>query len=294
MGFYPISHSMSKVIDIASKEYPELLKKIKDPPKKLYYKGDWNLEIFENCLAVVGSRRMTTYGKRVAEQLVAKIAAVGITIVSGFMYGIDATAHKAALVAGGRTIAVMPCGVNIIHPAHQEKLYNDILENKGLIISEFEDDFPPDIWTYPKRNRIVAGLSKAALIVEAGAKSGSLITANFAKEYGRKVFAVPGPITSSNSVGIIQLLKEGASIASRAKDVLEYYNLKSSDLIVDKKNSNIGELEKKILLQLKQEPVEIDVLARTFGMSAPKIGTTLSLMQLQGFISKQGNKYYIC
>ncbi len=285
---------MSKVIDIENKEYPELLKKIKDPPKKLYYKGDWNSEIFENCLAVVGSRRMTTYGKRVAEQLVTKIAVTGITIVSGFMYGIDATAHRAALMSRGRTIAVMPCGANIIHPAYQEKLYNDILENKGLIISEFEDDFPPDIWTYPKRNRIVAGLSKTALIIEAGAKSGSLITANFAKEYGRKVFAVPGPITSSNSVGIIQLLKEGASIASSAKDVLEYYNLKSPDLIANRKNSNFGELEKKILLQLKQEPLEIDVLARTFGMSAPKIGTTLSLMQLQGFISKQGNKYYIC
>ena len=284
---------MSKVIDIESKEYPELLKKIKDPSKKLYYKGDWNSEIFENCLAVVGSRRMTTYGKRVAEQLVTNIAAAGVTIVSGFMYGIDATAHGAALMGGGRTIAVMPCGVNIIHPAYQEKLYNDILKNKGLIISEFEDDFPPDIWTYPKRNRIVAGLSKAALIVEAGAKSGSLITANFAKEYGRKVFAVPGPITSSNSVGIVQLLKAGASIASRAKDVLEYYNLKSTGSIADRKSSNLGELEKKILLQLKQEPLGIDVLARTFGMSAPKIGTTLSLMQLQGFIAKQGNKYYI-
>ncbi len=207
------------------KRYPELLKKIKDPPRKLYYKGDWNSEIFENCLAVVGSRRMTTYGKRVAEQFVTEIAAAGITIVSGFMYGIDATAHRAALVAGGRTIAVMPCGVNIIHPAYQEKLYNDILKNKGLIISEFENDFPPDIWTYPKRNRIVAGLSKATLIIEAATKSGSLITANYAKEYRRKVFAVPGPITSSNSAGIIQLLKDGALIASKARDVLDHYNL---------------------------------------------------------------------
>ena len=237
---------------------------------------------------------MTTYGKRVVKQLVTQIAVAGVTIVSGFMYGIDATAHRAALIAEGRTVAVMPCGVNIIHPVYQEKLYNDILENKGLIISEFEDDFPPDIWTYPKRNRVVAGLSKAALIIEAGAKSGSLITANFAKEYGRKVFAVPGPITSSNSVGIVQILKAGASIASRAKDVLDYYNLKSSNSIADRKSSNLGELEKKILLQLKQEPLEIDVLARTFKMSAPKIGTALSLMQLQGFIAKQGNKYYIC
>lgn len=225
---------MSKVIDIESQEYPWLLKKIKKPPKQLYYKGEWNPDIFKNCLAVVGSRRMTAYGKHVAEKLVIEIAAVGITIVSGFMYGIDAVSHRAALTAGGRTIAVMPCGINIIHPAYQEKLYNDILKNKGLIISEFEGDFPPEVWTYPKRNRIVAGLSNAALIIEAGDKSGSLITANYAKEYKRKLFAVPGPITSSNSVGIVQLLKEGALIASKAKDILEHYDLKSIDSIADR------------------------------------------------------------
>ena len=285
---------VSKVIDIESQKYPRLLKEIKNPPKQLYYKGDWDTEIFKNCLAVVGSRRMTTYGKCVVEQLVTKIASAGITIVSGFMYGIDAVSHRAALMTGGRTIAVMPCGINIIHPAYQEKLYNDILNNKGLIISEFKGDFPPDFWTYPKRNRIVAGLSKAALIIEAGAKSGSLITANYAKQYKRKVFAVPGPITSSNSEGIIQLLKDGALIVSRAGDVLEHYDLQNIDLSADKNTSNLGELEKKILLQLKQESLEIDVLARMFGISAPKIGTTLSLMQLQGIISKKGNKYYFC
>ena len=299
MGFYPISYSinyldMSKVIDIKSQEYPRLLKEIKNSPKQLYYKGDWDTEIFKNCLAVVGSRRMTTYGKHVAERLITKIAAAGITIVSGFMYGIDAVSHRAALTAKGRTIAVMPCGINIIHPAYQEKLYNDILDNNGLIISEFKGDFPPDIWTYPKRNRIVAGLSKAALIIEAGVKSGSLITANYAKEYKRKVFAVPGPITSSNSAGIIQLLKDRALIVSRAGDVLEHYDLKSIDSVANRNSFNLGELEKKILLQLKQEPLEIDVLARIFEVSASKIGTTLSLMQLQGIISKKGNKYYDC
>ena len=226
---------MSKIIDIENQEYPQLLKKIKNPPKQLYYRGDWNSDIFKNCLAVVGSRRMTTYGKRVAEQFVTEIAAAGITIVSGFMYGIDAISHRAALTAGGRTIAVMPCGANIIHPAYQKKLYNDFLKNKGLIISEFDDDFPPDIWTYPKRNRIVAGLSKTALIIEAGAKSGTLITANYAKQYERKVFAVPGPITSSNSVGIVQLLKDGALIASKARDVLEHYDLKSIQEILNPK-----------------------------------------------------------
>ena len=126
------------------------------------------------------------------------------------MYGGDEAAHKAAVEAGGRTIAVMPCGIDMIHPEYQEELYNKILENKGLIISEYEGKFPPAIWTYPKRNRIVAGLSKAVLIVEAGLNSGTLITAECAKKFGRKIFAVPGPITSEVSKGTIQLIKEGA------------------------------------------------------------------------------------
>jgi len=301
---------MSKVIDIKNKEYPKLLSKINDAPKKLYYKGNWNQEIFKNCLAVVGSRRMTTYGKRVTGQMVAKIASLGITIVSGFMYGIDAAAHRAALSVGGRTIAVMPCGVNIIHPAYQDDLYNKILENNGLIISEFENDFQPALWTYPKRNRIVAGLSKATLIVEAALKSGSLITANYTKKYNRKLFVVPGPITSVNSGGINQLIKEGASIASKAEDILEYYHrehdfssrfipLKREPYASQKNHSSSEEsaslvqLENKIIEELQREPLEIDVLARNMGISAPEMGVKISLMQLKGVITKQGNKYYL-
>ncbi|MFH1589243.1 MAG: DNA-processing protein DprA [archaeon] len=301
---------MSKVIDIKSKEYPELLSKISDAPKKLYYKGNLDEKIFENCLAVVGSRRMTTYGNRVIEQMVAKIASLGITIVSGFMYGVDATAHKAALSVGGKTIAVMPCGANIIHPAYQDDLYNKILENNGLIISEYEDDFQPALWTYPKRNRIVAGLSKATLVVEAALKSGSLITANYTKEYNRKLFVVPGPITSINSEGINQLIKEGASIASKAEDIMDFYKkeysfssrfipLKREPYASQKnhssfeKSASTAQLENKIIEELQREPLEIDILARNIGISVSEMGTKISLMQLGGVITKQGNKYYI-
>jgi DNA processing protein len=209
---------------IEDKEYPKLLKKIgKDAPKKLYYKGTWDREIFENCLTVVGSRQMTIYGKQVVQKIVFEIAAAGLTIVSGFMYGVDAASHKAALRAGGRTIAVMPCGIDLIHPEYQQDLYNEILDNNGLIISEYEGKMEPGYWTYPRRNRIVAGLSKATLVIEAGEKSGSLITANFAKKFKRKVFVVPGPITSENSKGIMQLIKEKAVPISFAKDILGFY-----------------------------------------------------------------------
>lgn len=291
------------------KEYPVLLKEIGDAPKKLYYKGTWNPQLFEHCFAVVGTRRMTTYGKRVTEQLVGEIAVAGITIVSGFMYGIDATAHRAALRVGGKTIAVMPCGIDIIHPADQEDLYNEILKNEGLIISEYEGTFLPTLWSYPKRNRIVAGLSQAAMVVEAGENSGSLITANFAKKFARKVFAVPGPLTSSVSVGIMQLIREGASVVTSAKDVLDYYRQNyqfslrylgaelpsgsSAPKTAPQMRGAHSSLEQKILEQLRAEPKEVDQLARLFQMSAAHIGSALSFLELSGAITKEGGKYDI-
>ncbi len=285
------------IINIKDKRYPELLKKIgKEAPEKLYYKGNWgegNEDIFENCLAVVGSRHLTSYGRKMTEQLVTEIAAAGVTIVSGFMYGGDEAAHKAAVEAGGRTIAVMPCGIDIIHPAYQEELYNKILENKGLIISEFEGKFPPANWTYPRRNRIVAGLSKAVLIIEAGLNSGSLITADYAKKFGRKIFAVPGPVTSEVSKGTIKLIKEGAGVATEAGDILKHYNISLAKSNLAKPSLNIGKVEEEIINQLKREPMGADVLARELGMSAAKIGTTLSLMQLKGFINQEAGKYYV-
>lgn len=284
------------IVKIDDKNYPELLKEIgKDAPKQLYYKGNFNKDIFKNCLSVVGSRQMTTYGRQVTERIVSEVAAAGVTIVSGFMYGVDAAAHKAALnVANGRTIAVMPCGIDLIHPEYQQDLYDEILKNRGLVISEYEGNFAPTLWTYPRRNRIVAGLSKACLVIEAGEKSGSLITANFAKKFKRKLFVVPGPITSENSKGIMELLKQGATPISSAKDILEYYGLRNS---VSKKETEFPDgtnaFEQKIIDLLKRESLEIDVLARTFEMPVSKLGVMLSIMQLRGIIRQDGPKYYI-
>ncbi len=288
-------------ISIENKKYPKLLKKIgKNAPKQLYYKGSWDDEIFKNCLAVVGSRRMTTYGRQVTERIVGEVAAAGLTIVSGFMYGVDAAAHKAALNFGGRTIAVMPCGIDLIHPEYQQDLYVEILNNKGLVISEYEGNMQPVNWTYPQRNRIVAGLSKAALIVEAGEKSGSLITAKWAKKFKRKLFVVPGPITSENSKGIMQLIKGGAVPVSSAKDILEYYKIKfqitnhRSQINTKSQTPNSKmTIEHNILEKLHIEPTEIDELARCLGIPVSELGVTLSMMQLKGLIQQQGNKYYL-
>jgi DNA processing protein len=287
------------LISIEDKKYPELLKEIgKTAPKQLHYKGNWEESIFENCLAVVGSRRMTTYGRQVAERIVGEAAAAGLTIVSGFMYGVDATAHKAALSVGGKTIAVMPCGIEIIHPEYQQDLYVEILNNNGLVISEYEGNMQPVTWTYPQRNRIVAGLSKAALIVEAGEKSGSLITACLAQKFKRKLFVVPGPITNENSKGIMQLIKNGATPISSAKDILDYYQIKnvrggSSNKTSNNKIAVKKGVEQEIINQLRQEALDIDTISRNLGVTTAKLGTTLSLMQLRGVIKQEGNKYYV-
>jgi len=281
-------------ITINDVRYPRLLKGIDFPPEQLYYKGDWDTGIFKNCLAVVGSRRMTTYGKIITNKLVSKIAMAGVTIISGFMFGIDATAHKAALDAGGRTIAVMPCGINVIHPEYQEALYREILENKGLIISEFENTFPPALWTYPKRNRIVAGLSIATMVVEAGEKSGSLITANLTRKYKRRLFALPGPLTSALSKGTVWLIKEGAEIVTCAEDVLAAYGDVSSNFSEScLEFLKLGKLEQLIVKKLQAEPMEIDVLIRAVKASVSEVGTALSLMQIKRLVIAERGKYYI-
>ena len=279
---------------IKDKGYPDLLKELKgEAPKQLYYKGSWDDSIFENCLAVVGSRRMTSYGKQITEKIVGQIAASGITIVSGFMYGIDATAHQAALDVGGRTIAVMPCGMDYICPEYQGVLYRKIIENNGLIISEFEADQKAAYWTFPKRNRIVAGLSQATLIVEAAEKSGSLITANIAKKYQRKVFAIPGPLTSILSAGTSNLIKNGAEMVTGADDISKFFGTQLTARVTPTTNKQIEPIEQQIIYELQAEPLEIDVLSRKIDVPVSKIGTAISMMQLKGLIKEEKGKYYV-
>ena len=283
-----------KIVEAEDTRYPDLLKQITDPPKRLYYKGDWDVDIFRSCLAVVGSRRMTSYGRRITDELVSKAALSGITIVSGFMFGVDAQAHRAAVSVGGRTIAVMPCGIDLIHPAHQEDLYAAILENDGLIISEYEADAPPVRWMYPARNRIVAGLSQATLVVEGALKSGSLITADLTKKFGRKLFAIPGPLTSPVSQGTLQLIKEGASMVTGIEDILEYYGVATKRSSASRfSQPSLNKLEQSIVEALAQEPREVDILSRLVGVPASQLGATLSLMQLKGLINEERGKFYV-
>jgi len=264
-------------------------------PKKLYYKGNWDEDIFQNCLAVVGSRRLTSYGRRATEQIVTECAAAGITIVSGFMYGGDEAAHSACVKAGGKTIAVMPCGIDLIFPPTQKDLYNKILENKGLIISEYPEGFKPINYSFVQRDRIVAGLCKAVFVTEASLNSGSLITANYAKKMGKKVFALPGQIFSQVSKGTNKLIREGAEAVSEANDILSFYKVLVSqrDVSFPRKRESSSPLEEKIIDQLSRESMKADDLARLFTVPVAQLGTTLTIMQLKGLINLEDQKYYL-
>lgn len=280
-------------IFLNDKNYPSVLRGIEDAPAVLNYRGEFDESIFSDTLAVVGSRRVTSYGKRVVEEVISKVAKEGVTIVSGFMYGVDAAAHRAALSAGGKTIAVMPCGVDVIHPAYQKDLYKEI-EEKGLILSEFDNGYPPSKWTYPRRNRIVVGLSKAVLAVEAEEKSGTLISANLAVKYKRKLFAVPGSIFSPTSEGTNRIIKEGlAESVLSAEEILSFFN-KSLEKRSAKKVEGLSEDEKKVFNVLKSEAMDANSICKTMKMSVSQTNTTLSILCLKGVVKKERGKYYVC
>ena len=280
-------------IFLDNKNYPSILKGIEDAPVALNYRGDFDESIFSDTLAVVGSRRITSYGKRVVEEIVSKVAKEGVTIVSGFMYGVDAAAHRAALNVGGKTIAVMPCGVDVIHPAYQKDLYKEI-EKKGLILSEFDNGYPPSKWTYPKRNRIVVGLSKAVLAIEAEEKSGTLISVNLAVKYKRKLFAVPGSIFNPTSQGTNRIIKEGlAKSVLSAEEILSFFN-KSSEKRSAKKVEGLSENEKKVFDVLRSEAMDANSICKIIEMNISQTNTTLSILCLKGIVKKDRGRYYVC
>ncbi len=278
-----------KKVEVASRQYPALLKKITSPPKALYYRGQLNKAIFKKSLAVVGSRRMTRVGKLAVEQLIYPLASAGVTIISGFMYGVDSAAHEQCLEAGGTTVAVLGNGLDVVYPVENEKLYSQILDSGGLVVSEYPAETKPKLWTYPQRNRIVAGLSSlGVLVVEAGENSGSLITARMAKKQGKKVWAVPGPISSSNSIGVNQLIQSGkAKMALGAEDILGEKTEKKEE------NIKLDLAEKEIYRILQREPVDIDSLARLVKKSVSEVSQVLSLMSLKGLTIEIGGQYFL-
>jgi len=260
--------------------------------KNIYYRGIWDENIFKRSIAVVGSRSMTRYGKEAVDKFISAFVAEGVATVSGFMYGVDTEVHQKTVDYGGRTVAVFGCGLDVIYPPENEKLYEQILETRGLVISEYEADAKPHLWKFPQRNKIVAGLAGlGVLVIEAGEKSGSLITAGLAKKMGKKVYAVPGPITSRISVGCNNLIKSGEAImATSAADILKIKpTVHSLPFTVHGLNSQ----EAKIYKVLQLEPMGIDELFLKIGCNVVEIGSVLSVMSLRGIVTESGGKYYL-
>lgn len=274
-----------------TKSYPKNLLSLKDTPKQLFYRGNYQKELFAKSVAVVGSRRMTHYGRQVLERFIPDFVAANVTIISGFMYGVDTYAHELTIKYGGKTIAVLGNGLDICYPPENTKLYESIVESGGLVMSEYEKDTKPQLWTYPKRNRIVAALSTlGVVVVEASLDSGSIITAKWGEKLGKKVYAVPGPITSSSSTGTNDLIRNNkAEILVRSDQIIKSEH-KSSNSYED---SSASSLEAKIIQTLSAESLSLDELSAHLGIEIAELMTQVSMLSLQGKLQEVNGKLYL-
>jgi DNA processing protein len=273
--------------------YPTYLREIPTPPPLLYLQGDLQ-EVDRFAVAVVGTRRLTGYGRQVTRDLVAGLVQNGVTIVSGLARGIDAIAHKTALEMGGRTLAVLGSGLDCIYPTENRPLAQKIAAGQGAVISEYGLGVQPEAKNFPPRNRIISGLSLGVVVVEAGERSGALITTKFAVEQDREVFAVPGNITSPASKGPNQLIQQGAKLVSGVEDILEELNLQ---MVVEQTAVQLAlpqSAEEVVLYaHLSAQPVHVDELCHLTGMSSSAISSTLTLMELKGMVRQVGGMNYV-
>jgi len=276
------------VITIYDENYPKGLKNIYNKPLVLYIKGTI-LEDDEFAIAVVGSRKATSYGKWATEKFVKELVKLDITIVSGLAAGIDSIAHKTALEFNGRTIAVLGNGLDIVYPNSNRDLYKEIAKN-GALITEYFCGVAPLPYNFPQRNRIISGLSLGVVIIEAKNKSGSLITAQHALEQGKEVFAVPGNINSIFSEGTNRLIKDGAKLIMDVEDIIEeLYQLQEKLNSIKKSNidySNLSELEIKIIDLIKEGPIHCDKIALKTGMNISTVNSILTILELKGVVKE--------
>lgn len=264
------------------KSYSQLLREIPDYPGEIYCRGDTGLLNFRPSVAIVGSRRATDYGLKQTRKIAFTLAKSGIVVVSGLALGVDAEAHRGALEAGGKTIAVLGCAIDEIYPAQNQSIGDKILKSNNLIISEY----PPGAVIYktnfPQRNRIIAGLSQAVIITEAAEKSGALITAFLALDYNREVFALPGNIDRINSKGTNYLIKIGASCLTDASDVLDFFEISEKTKV----QRNLSPEEAKIVEFLSKEILTLDDILQKGRFDAPGLNVILMNMEIRGIIRR--------
>ena len=288
----------ARIITIVDDEYPQQLKEIPDPPLCLYAKGILNCE-FSKSIGVVGTRRITYYGREMTESLVSSLANADFTIVSGLAYGVDAAAHKATVNSNGRTIAVLGGGLARLHPQDHLQLARDIIDKGGAVVSEFPMEFPPNKKTFPMRNRIISGLCSGLLVIEAGVKSGSLITANFALNQGRTVYAVPGNANSPLSRGCNKLIREGAKLTETLEDIIQeleflpgFNNLGDFKKTGQEQSIQLNEIENKVVTVIKNEDKSLDQIAVETSLPLGVLLLNIQNLELKKVIKQLPGKRY--
>lgn len=284
-----------RFLTLRDAEYPTPLREIHQPPPVLYIHGRWEGRD-QRGVAIVGSRNATPYGRGVADRLAFDLAARGLTIVSGLARGIDAAAHRGAVRAGGRTIAVLGSGADIIYPSEHRKLGEAIVE-RGALLSEFPLGTNPHPGNFPQRNRLISGLSMGVIVVEAAVDSGALITANHALEQGREVFAVPGPARGRLSQGCHRLIKAGAKLTEGWEDVIEEFGIQAPSL--QGTQETVAPLpplegeEGRVLSLLEEEPVHIDALIAASRLPAPAVAASLLSLEMKGWVKQLSGKTFV-
>lgn len=281
-----------KILKLEQKDFPEKLKEIRNPPKQLYYVGNIKL-LYQDSFAIVGTRRITDYGIKNCKEFSKELVLRNIPIVSGMAIGTDTVAHKTALDYGGATIAVLGGGLERIFPKENYELFRRIVENGGLVISEYEKDVEANKTTFPQRNRIVAAISEGVLVVEAAYRSGTSITAKYAREQEKKVFAIPGKLDNSFGVGVNKLIKEGAILTTEIEDILINY-----PQFMDRKRKSEGQKRikkeyRKVYKILNREDSSIDDLLIQTNYGIKELIKILSNMQIENIISQEMGVYKI-
>ena len=281
-----------KILTWHDETYPQRLKEIDQPPPVLYIRGEYLPDdLF--AVAIVGTRRVTSYGRQITEELSSFLAANSMTVISGLARGVDAIAHQTSLKAGGRTIAVLGSGVDKIYPPEHRALAEQMME-RGCIISDYAPGTPPEASNFPPRNRIISGLSLAVVVVEAGETSGALITAEFAAEQGREVFAVPGSILAPQSKGTNKLIQNGALPLLSVNDLMQALDItRVGEQKAVRKIMPADAIEAKLLTVLTQEPLHVDEIRNQSELPIEKVSAALVLMELKGMVRQVGGMNYV-
>lgn len=280
------------IIEYFNEVYPEQLRKIKNPPSRLYAIG--NVELLKEFgIAVVGSRKNTQYGERMCKTFVKDLVNYNINIISGLAEGIDSIAHITCLKNSGKTIAVLPSGIGNIYPAKHRELANEILMNGGLILSEYEENIKADSEKFLERNRIVAGLAKGTLVIEGGIRSGTSVTARYTKNLNKPVFCVPSSLENSKGLGTNELIKNGSKLVTKVEDILiEYPQIKFKKKLLKEREKQVPKELEKVYKCIKNEPANINQIVRKTKMSIQDISYKIMLLQLENLIEELPGQVY--